>query len=197
MYQFTDMQFRRLTRSVFKHIVCDKYMTLIKYVRGDLFSAVTTAKPVLLVHACNCLGVWGGGIAAIFKRKYPGSYKLYNEYCKKHSKNPESILGTSLLVPAVQQENVIVVCLFTSVIGQESPHEIAKNTEMAMLDLKNKLQHPEMIGDLHVQEMLKDAIGKELSVNMPKINSGIFGVPWEFTEDALEKADMKCTVYEL
>ncbi|GAV29031.1 hypothetical protein PMKS-002510 [Pichia membranifaciens] len=191
---------------------------MIRYAKGDLFqlTKTTLSRPLLIAHACNCLGIWGGGIASVFKTRYFSSYELYHTYC--HSfRSPTELLGTSLLLPVSSsdagfvnglKDQLIVVCLFTSVIGQESELEIAKNTESAMLDLKHKLQNPSLIENVTSRQIIEnynkqilDADGKldvlQYTINMPKINAGIFGVPWALTEKALEKSNLNCQVFEL
>ncbi|ODQ44895.1 hypothetical protein PICMEDRAFT_73702 [Pichia membranifaciens NRRL Y-2026] len=191
---------------------------MIRYTKGDLFqlTKTTLSRPLLIAHACNCLGIWGGGIASVFKTRYFSSYELYHTYC--HSfQSPTELLGTSLLLPVSSndagfvnglKDQLIVVCLFTSIIGQETEKEIAKNTESAMLDLKRKLQNPSLIENAISRQIIEnynkqilDADGKpdvfQYTINMPKINAGIFGVPWSLTEKALEKSNMNCQVFEL
>lgn len=191
---------------------------MIRYTKGDLFqlTKTTLSRPLPIAHACNCLGIWGGGIASVFKTRYFSSYELYHTYC--HSfQSPTELLGTSLLLPVSSndagfvnglKDQLIVVCLFTSIIGQETEKEIAKNTESAMLDLKRKLQNPSLIENAISRQIIEnynkqilDADGKpdvfQYTINMPKINAGIFGVPWSLTEKALEKSNMNCQVFEL
>lgn len=193
---------------------------MIKYVKGDLFQLTQTSvkKPLLLAHACNCLGIWGGGIANIFKARYFSSYELYHTHCHSFQSSPSELLGTSLLLPVASSDagfvngltnNLIVVCLFTSVIGQETESEIAKYTELALLDLKNKLSNPKLIENKISRRIIEDYNRKimdsnngklditKYTVNMPKINAGIFGVPWELTEKAIEKTDMNCQIFVL
>ncbi|KAH0158321.1 hypothetical protein KCU67_g7558, partial [Aureobasidium melanogenum] len=62
--------------------------------KGDLFDAPPNT---LLLHACNCVGSWGAGIALAFKKRYPKHFAVYEAYCK--SKTPNSILSTCLLIP--------------------------------------------------------------------------------------------------
>ncbi|GMM32217.1 ADP-ribose 1''-phosphate phosphatase [Martiniozyma asiatica (nom. inval.)] len=151
---------------------------MIKYFKGDLFQITkNSSKKIFLAHACNCVGAWGGGIAAEFKKLYPESYEVYHEFCLNID-NPKDLLGTSLIL-STHDPLVDVICLFTSIVGEEAPNEIAEHTRMAMLDLKFKLPH------------------KETHVNMPKINAGIFGVPWVLTENALVHSHVNCNVFEL
>jgi ADP-ribose 1''-phosphate phosphatase len=129
---------------------------MIHYIKGDLFKAPATQ---LKVHACNCQGVWGSGVAVQFKDKYPLEYFLYNMFCLKY----ENLLqGKALILNNIG-------CLFTSKnYGNkvDSPEQIVYNTEKAIRDLISKTT---------------------MDIAMPKINSGLFKVPWEQTEAVLKQ----------
>ncbi|QPG72806.1 hypothetical protein FOA43_000108 [Brettanomyces nanus] len=185
-------------------------MSLICYAKGDLFELTKKASrgPVLLAHACNCKGVWGGGIAFAFKQRFYSAYKLYHNYCLQFKLNPKKLLGTSLLLPVSPKdrgfirgigEQIIIVCLFTSVMGEETENEIASNTENAMIDLKKQLSDPKFVGNEQVRDILNhaDDSADKLLINMPKINAGIFSVPWSLTEQALLKSKLPCRVFVL
>ncbi|KAI7315257.1 hypothetical protein KC315_g11141 [Hortaea werneckii] len=62
--------------------------------KGDIFSAPPNT---LLIHACNCEGSWGAGIAKAFKSHYPSAYQIYHDHCISHT--PEELIGTALLIP--------------------------------------------------------------------------------------------------
>ncbi|RMY70500.1 hypothetical protein D0862_14743 [Hortaea werneckii] len=62
--------------------------------KGDIFSAPPNT---LLIHACNCEGSWGAGIAKAFKTQYPSAYQTYHAHCTSHT--PEELIGTALLIP--------------------------------------------------------------------------------------------------
>ncbi|KAH3681079.1 hypothetical protein WICPIJ_007960 [Wickerhamomyces pijperi] len=66
-------------------------------------------------------------------------------------------------------------------MGQESSEEIAEYTRLALNDLKRQL----------------DESKHKYTVAMPKINAGIFGVPWNLTEQAIKQTGIDCIVYEL
>lgn len=55
------------------------------------------------------------------------------------------------------------------------------------------------LDDMYSQSLGAVAPLMEYKLEMPKINSGIFGVPWEMTEKELleYKSKMDFTVYEL
>ncbi|KAI6867842.1 hypothetical protein KC338_g3060 [Hortaea werneckii] len=62
--------------------------------KGDIFAAPSNS---LLIHACNCEGSWGAGIAKAFKTHYPSAYEVYHAHCTSH--DPEDLIGTALLIP--------------------------------------------------------------------------------------------------
>ncbi|VEU21318.1 DEKNAAC102575 [Brettanomyces naardenensis] len=184
--------------------------SFVGYVKGDLFQLTKepTLKPLLLAHACNCMGVWGGGIAFAFKQRFTSAYKIYHKFCTDFRSDPSSLLGKSLLIPVSPRdsgfvkgagEKLLIVCLFTSVMGEESAHEIATNTKNALLDLKKQLADPTLVYDKTARSIVEGYESKteELTVNMPKINAGIFGVPWELTENALKSSGLPCRVFVL
>lgn len=120
---------------------------------GDIFDAPTNA---LLIHACNCKGHWGKGVALSFKKRYPEAFKVYAAHCQKPD---EQILGKALLIPPqpgdVNQH--FVGCVFTSAASGkcnmshqrvernadrstsggrvDSPHKILNATGPAVTDL--------------------------------------------------------------
>ncbi|KIK57502.1 hypothetical protein GYMLUDRAFT_751385 [Collybiopsis luxurians FD-317 M1] len=48
---------------------------------------------IVLLHACNTLGSWGGGIALAFKEQFPEQYEVYREHCLSHANDR---IGSSL-----------------------------------------------------------------------------------------------------
>lgn len=136
-------------------------MAEIFYTAGDLFHA---PKGAVLVHACNCQGVWGSGIAAQFAERFPDAYVKYAEFCKKDNPHPGSI-------KLIQDDGYTIACLLTSQhYGSfiDSPKLILEATGRCV----NKL---------------RIFIDKTRFVASPKINSGLFNVPWEDTEKVIKK----------
>ena len=142
------------------------FMT-IAYRTGDLF----TAQSGILAHACNVYGVWGGGIAAAFKEKFPLAYREYAQHCRNHT-TPQ-LLGTCYLIDAKPYK---IACLFTN--DGNTLNEVAEYTGHAVRDLARQLP-PNTV------------------VKMPQINAGIFGVPWEITEKELRHTNVPIEVYKL
>ncbi|KKZ61578.1 ADP-ribose 1''-phosphate phosphatase [[Emmonsia] crescens] len=73
-------------------------MSIITEIQGDLFDAPEGAA---LIHACNCQGSWGKGIAQVFRQKYPAAYQIFRAHYRirqqpRAVKLPE---GTALIIP--------------------------------------------------------------------------------------------------
>lgn len=123
-----------------------------------------------LVHAVNCRGVWGSGIAKEFGERFPKSYEIYRKMCK----NVNDInIGTACILP--RENDYKVCCLFTSRgygIEVDSPDEIRVNTALAIHGLLN---------------MNPFTTAQQPIIYSNKFNSGFFNVPWEQTEYILDK----------
>lgn len=147
----------------------------LKYIRGDLFSASSSnQKLTILAHACNPFGLWGAGVASQFKKRYPKAYTLYAEHCRSN----KDLLGTCYLA-RVGDDQPLVACLFTSDFTN-TPSQIVSFTEASISDLARQVES--------LKDIERDDEGRAI-VNMPQINSGIFNVPWEDTEEALSLCD--------
>lgn len=171
-----------------------------------------------LCHACNTQGSWGAGIALAFKKSYPSAFKIYAAHCSKWSGS--SLLGTTLLIPpqhksplkAERDAQHWIACLFTSEKkgkGKGSRESILEATGEAVEDLVRKVGEVNGDGDDEGDDGKgkgKDGSGggdRIGEVRMCKINSGLFGVPWEATRAVIEgieigKGDLeKIAVYSL
>jgi ADP-ribose 1''-phosphate phosphatase len=136
---------------------------MITYIKDNLFFASSTQ---LLVHACNCKGMWRSGIAQVFRSSYTNEYYIYKTYCEKNLISTDieysKILGSSLIINRVG-------CLFTSYNESNKPDPV----ELIILNTRKGLQ---------------DLLSKTtMDIAMPKINSGLFKVPWEQTEAILKE----------
>lgn len=163
----------------------------IREVTGDIFQAPENA---VLVHATNCLGEWGSGIAAQFRRQFPAAYAVYRDVCQGKTsgrKDGERLpLGECLLIePQVDDygddakgKKYWIACLFTSMgyggrITNENP---GRSSE------ENILRHTRT-SLRHFVTLLIDQLGQNISsTNSPpneiwmcQFNSGNFRVPWE------------------
>ncbi|KAK3683951.1 hypothetical protein B0T22DRAFT_266772 [Podospora appendiculata] len=153
---------------------------------GDLFDAPPRT---VLIHACNCTGSWGGGIALAFKKAYPAAYEVYNARCKRST--PDRLVGKALLIPPpalpvspaagsreAQQQHYIG-CLFTSKRygrARDSPEEILKATGPAMR---------------HLMRQIAAEGGRVGEIRMCQINSGLFDVPWPLSRSAIQSLELR------
>jgi ADP-ribose 1''-phosphate phosphatase len=129
----------------------------LKILEMNLFDA---PKGALLVHACNCMGRWGSGIAKVFAEKKSKAYVEYQHLCSR---------GVTPGMADILSENVGV--LFTSkgyASTVDSPAQILTATRLAVNDLLAKCRSE----------------GLSL-VYSNKFNSGLFKVPWVDTEKVL------------
>lgn len=142
------------------------------YRPGDLFTAVAE-KDAVLVHAASTQGVWGAGVARIFADRYPQAFQLYSHQCDHIS--PDRLLGTYGTWGT--GDGPLIAWLFTAEhLGHQSrPHIVAEDTESAVKSMFRDSMM--MAGD---QE-------PKWAFHSPKMNSGLFGVPWELTEAVLKK----------
>ncbi|KAL2809309.1 hypothetical protein BJX63DRAFT_406008 [Aspergillus granulosus] len=174
----------------------------VKEVEGDIFQAPEGAA---LIHACNCKGAWGGGIAHAFKTRYPAAFKVYKSFCKDFLNNAHYLTkpnpsvgevevrlpeGHTLIIPPQKEDyerpqgkKHWIICLFTSygygkTVG--SVNVILRNTESALADMKIQLLEPEYAGINGLYAC--------------QFNSGLFNVDWALTKKKLEEADMEVTV---
>lgn len=147
--------------------------------KGCLFE--NAPKGSILLHSCNCRGVWGSGIAKTFYEKFPEAFKEYNKHC--HLSYPDDLLGTCLII---KDKDYTIACLFTSDdYGDriDLQEQILENTSKALWDLRKQLD-----------------LSKEIIIDAPKINSGLFNTPWELTEKVIygnSHNNMKWTIWEV
>ncbi|KAK5132302.1 hypothetical protein LTR08_009210 [Meristemomyces frigidus] len=158
---------------------------------GDIFAAPPRT---LIIHACNCQGSWGAGIAKAFKDRYPAAYLVYSDHCDDN--DPDALFGTALLIPPAMKvslkssqncqapddyaQSQFVGCLFTSrSMGRkkDSPARILAATGPAMEDLFRQVR------EWNAKAEASDRVGE---VRMCEINSGLFNVPWKKTRAVLE-----------
>lgn len=136
---------------------------MITYKKMNLFDAPTGS---ILVHAVNAKGVWGSGIAAEFRKRFPEAHRKYSNYCKN--------FGGLASYLVLREKNYFIGCLITSSnFGQnvDNEDEILVNTTIA-LDKMLSNEHWKFYGTRQIYSN--------------KFNSGLFNVPWEKTEKILK-----------
>lgn len=153
---------------------------IIEHRTGSVFEAQSIPGSIL-AHACNAKGVWGSGVAKEFKERFPNQYASYNWICSRPADvvwnpitnkfDPGTRVGTTHLAHC-NVFGVTVACMITSNgYGKDvdPPPAILQATYSAFIDLLSQLSPP-------------------VKVHMPKINSGLFNVPWALTESVLKEA---------
>jgi ADP-ribose 1''-phosphate phosphatase len=142
---------------------------MIIYHKGSLFDA---PKNSVLVHACNCQGAWGSGIAREFFKRFPLSFKEYKSHCVMAKLRGQQIQGQSLIT--VEENGQNVGCLFTSrgyAHSLDSKEQILANTEQALEQFYDEWM----------------ILGGDREIHSNKFNSGLFRVEWEKTEALLQQ----------
>lgn len=165
----------------------------VSHLSASLFTSPTNT---VLCHATNAQGTWGAGIAAAFKTHYPSAFKIYFAHCKKWPLT--TLLGTTLLIPpqlkspskAEREAKHWIGCLFTSEKkgkGKGSKESILEATGEAVADLMRKVKDVNDDADADAEAGDEGIAG----VRMCKINSGLFGVPWEASKAVIEGIEIE------
>lgn len=179
-------------------------MTNISYFKGNILTTKNYKR--VIIHSCNVNGSWGGGIAYQLAVKYPKTEAVYVDLCERYANN---LLGKCVVIPSFKDNDTIIGCLFTSSFGgvnHGSATSILEYTEKSLECLNELLTESPHISantnlDNEIGKLITQIEGNlnEYRLEMPKINSGIFGVPWQRTERVLEKfnGSLSFTVYEI
>ncbi|PLN86633.1 putative ADP-ribose 1''-phosphate phosphatase [Aspergillus taichungensis] len=188
---------------------------MITEVQGDLFDAPDGAA---LIHACNCQGSWGKGIAEAFKKKYPAAFKIYRAHCQEYLENKQFLtteaenpdetqqqkttrtiqlpIGTALIIPPQKDDyngehgkkRHWIICLFTS-------RGFGRSVSPPAVILQNTaLAVADMKGQL---ERLRSQPENDVplgELRSCRFNAGLFGVEWKLSREVLEEAGLEVTV---
>lgn len=149
-------------------------MSQIVHRKGSVFEASSIQDRItLLVHACNGQGVWGSGVAAAFKEQFPKGYRTYKTFCAVPSAAQVGLYGHASRPDELDYQDRFVGWLITSLDygpRKDSPEAILRATHKSVTD------------------MLWAFRNYPLDIHSPRINSGLFNVPWEFTEQLVDNA---------
>lgn len=129
------------------------------YIKGSLFQAPRRS---VLVHACNCQGVWGGGIAAEMARHFPDAYDSYRAFCVKDLPRPGAI-------KLCFERDYVIGNILTS------------------FDLGGNVDTPNMIIEATERALNRLRIFTNAPMYSNRFNSGLFKVPWERTEAVIKR----------
>ncbi|KZF24042.1 hypothetical protein L228DRAFT_244910 [Xylona heveae TC161] len=165
---------------------------------GDIFKAPDNS---VLIHACNCLGSWGGGVALRMKQLYPHAHSVYQSRLRDitsgRCRSAHDALAQCILVPPQPGDaprKHWLACLHTS-IGHgrnvDPADSILEATQCAFGDFYTQV-------DDHQKAVAKGKklpkMGRIFSV---KLNSGLFGVPWEDTRKMINYWPIDVEVLDL
>lgn len=138
------------------------------YKKGDVLS---DKQADVFCHACNCQHVWGAGVAKQFKEKFPWAFEC-EEFL--HRAGLLHLGEAEYYQPCEESEpnesGPDVVCLYTSSgygKNKDSVDDIVLNTSKALAYCATWFD-------------------RGIIIASPKINSGLFGVPWERTAELIE-----------
>lgn len=138
---------------------------MIKYVKGDATQPIGVG-PKLIVHSVNDIGAWGRGFVVAISNRWPHVEAAYRRWAKSGS---DFSLGA---VQFVEAEPDIVVA---NLVGQ---HGIGfRNGPPVRYDaIRNGLE-----------KVRNFATGKKITVNMPRIGSGLGGGDWTIIEKLINE----------
>ncbi|KAE8419234.1 ADP-ribose 1''-phosphate phosphatase [Aspergillus pseudocaelatus] len=190
----------------------------ISEMQGDLFDAPDGAA---LIHACNCIGSWGGGIAKAFKQKYPAAYNIYHSHCQKYKFNPEYLVTSNSpdkpdkpdkpdnTQPSTRNRNIRLpegTALIIPPQEKDSKGKAKKHWIICLFTSRNfgkRVSSPDVIiqnTELAVADMVRQIDGlraEESGIGelwSCRFNSGLFGVKWELSRRVLEDSGLDFTV---
>ncbi len=162
-------------------IVANKSQT--NYLKGD--ASLPLEEHTLIIHVVNILGKWGKGFVLSLSKQFPFAK---NEYVK-WSKDKETFgLGEVQFVCVDQQRATFVANMLAQ-------HGVRKNDK----DSTTYIDYDAL--RLCLRKVARFALKNRLSIQMPKIGSGLAGGDWEEIEKIINEEliyyKIKCTVFEL
>ena len=136
------------------------------YMTGNLY---TTQPGHYIAHSVNAQGVMGRGFAKTYRELNPDSFSQYSNYCSKNNKR--SLVGTYLKTIDAKTNQLSALLVTSEGYGTrvDAPSFILDATKKS------------------VTLFLRDHCSgtKKQVIESPRINSGLFSVPWEKTEAVL------------
>lgn len=135
----------------------------IHYVVGDLFA--NTYRAQAFAHGVNCKGVMGKGIALEFRLRYPEMYAEYRRRCLSGQLHTGEVFYWVGLNP--QQPTVFNLATQDDYRGPvRATLPAIRSSLFVMLEM----------ADFH----------NIMSIAMPRIGSGLGGLPWADVKEAIE-----------
>lgn len=152
---------------------------MLKFIQnGNLFVDEST----FIVNACNKVGVMGGGIARVFKEKYPEVFLEYHALCKKN-------LCDKFFDVFVADSGRMIVCFYTKNHWMDDSN--LQNIDDGLHALKRCLQGLQVV---------EDEVKEKISIAFPALGCGLGGLNWDDVKKLFEKhfsdVSFDVTVYE-
>lgn len=145
------------------------------YRTGSLFEAPPGA---VLVHSCNGRGVWGAGVAARMKARFPAAFEKYRLRCASTPWARLRGIAQVSYCPPFWVASLLVSEQYGA--RRDSPGRIVEATRAAL----RGLLAPESWG----------VAARPREFHSPRINAGLFGVPREMTEAVIAGLARQCEV---
>lgn len=148
---------------------------MITHRTGNLFSAPIGS---ILIHSCNAQGVWGAGVALQVKNRYWEAYRDFRKWLQTFMGRSGNPLGNTRLFNRHATSHSVASMVVSHGFGSsvDPPEAILVRTA-------------EAIHHLLIQEMAAAVRQKRLlrEFHSPRINAGLFNVPWERTEAVIRE----------
>lgn len=147
------------------------------YYSGDVVEYFTFMKeskvqPHVLIHGCNCAGVFNSGIAKTIREKFPQVYYDYLKYVKTN--NRTNILGN--VVSTGFENNCSVVSIFTQLDYGRDPKVVYVNYKALEYALEK------------IKLLYKDSM-----IIMPTIGAGLANGDWNVIAEIIEDKLKECS----
>lgn len=155
----------------------------ISYLKGD--ASLPLEENTLIIHVVNQLGLWGKGFVLSLSKQFPSAKKEY----LKWSKDKETFsLGEVQFVCVEQQKPIFIA----NMLAQKGVRKNYKNSTI-YIDY-DALR-------LCLKKVARFSLINRLSIQMPKIGSGLAGGDWREIEEIINEEliyhKIKCSVFEL
>ena len=155
----------------------------ISYLKGD--ASLPLEENTLIIHVVNLLGLWGKGFVLSLSKQFPSAKKEY----LKWSKDKERFrLGEAQFVCVGQQKPIFIA----NMLAQKG---VRKNYK----DSTTYIDYDAL--RLCLKKVARFSLVNRLSIQMPKIGSGLAGGDWREIEKIINEEliyhKIKCSVFEL
>ncbi|MGE8036295.1 macro domain-containing protein [Lysinibacillus sp. NPDC093692] len=164
-------------------ILVDINKSQISYLKGD--ASLPLEENTLILHVVNILGLWGKGFVLSLSKQFPSAKKEY----LKWSKDKETFrLGEVQFVCVRQQKPIFIA----NMLAQKG---VRKNYK----DSTTYIDYDAL--RLCLKKVARFSLINRLSIQMPKIGSGLAGGDWREIEKIINEEliynKIKCSVFEL